>query len=156
MKPLYILLLALLLCGGCRTNSSGWPVIWGMHNGQTYSEPAKTNTIASIDPRQANVGSQMLRAASNISAPDTLAVVLPPPAPVPPAFRFADGFLDNVWCLQSSTDLIDWVNVEPNPQAPQFPVWHWGYGDGLGNVPTNLPPNTSDGLIAYRWKGTLW
>ena len=109
-----------------------------------------------INPLHASVGSQMLRAASNISAPDTLAVVLPPPAPVPPSFRFADGFLDNVWCLQSSGNLIDWVNAEPNPQAPQYPVWHWGYGDGLGNVPTNLPPNTGEALVVYRWKGMPW
>jgi len=144
----YILLLALCGCVAPRQNA------------ETLKPETLTSAMPDLDPRhapQAQVSRQLSVVSSgNQQGADTQAVVLPPPAPVPPSFHFSDGFLDNVWCLQSSTNLISWVNVEPNPQAPQFPVWHWGYGDGLGNVQTNLPPNTGEALVVYRWKGMPW
>ncbi len=164
MKPLpyIVLLVSLLLCGGC----GPYKVVQSSKLPPSLLMAAKTETLKmlpDIDPRHAvaspplipsPVVSHKIESVDNKAA-DTLAVTLPPP-PVPTAFHFADGFLDNVWCLQSSTDLIAWVNAEPNPQAPQYPVWHWGFGDCALNVQTNLPPNTGESLVVYRWKGMLW
>lgn len=42
LKSTIIIIVTIVICIellGCRTNSSGWPVIWGLNNGQTYSQP---------------------------------------------------------------------------------------------------------------------
>ena len=119
-----------------------------------YARPVQSKVTPDLNPAHAVSSQSSVVSSQSNQAADTLAVVQSAP-PIPPSFTFdTNNFENEVFCLQCSDDLVNWVNAEPNPLAPEYPVWHWGFGPDPVNINTNLPAYTGQTKF-WRWKGMV-
>lgn len=115
-----LILIAFLtsLITGCRTNSSGWPVIWFMNNGQTrshYNLKAQSwwetqnvtapEQVSSVERPASSAGMPMPPTISKVSKSSPLIVQVGPPAKtVALSSSIVPVF------IQASTDLSRWTD----------------------------------------------